>query len=213
MRNLLTPHDIANTIRMMRSLHSGVILIVEGYWDLQVYKRFVNETHCQLTHAYGKDNAIDALSILENDNFKGVLVIVDSDFWKLENINPNTSNILLTDFHDLESMIIKSNALDKVMSMFGSETKITNMHKSIQEILLESALPIGFLRWLSSETQDNLFLKFKKLSFDSFVDKMTLYVDVDKLIKIVKFNSQNNTLDEKTIKNELPQPKGLWYQQ
>jgi hypothetical protein len=38
----LTAHSIANTVRMIRSLHEGAFLIVEGDTDARVYKRFVN---------------------------------------------------------------------------------------------------------------------------------------------------------------------------
>jgi len=96
MRTNLTPFDIANTARMTRTLHPGAILIVEGTTDSRVYERFVSKSKCKLIPAHGKDNAIGALSILEKKGVKGILTIIDADFWRLDGINPKTSNLLLT---------------------------------------------------------------------------------------------------------------------
>lgn len=203
MKNYLTAHDIANNARMIRTLHPGTILIVEGNTDIRVYERFVNDTYCKLIPANGKDKTIDALAILEKDNYDGVLAIVDTDFWKLDGIEPNTPNLLLTDTHDLETMLLSSDALDKILSEFGSATKIKKLGKPIRDILLKSALPIGYFRWLSSPTKDNLFLKFKEFCFPNFVDKKTLSVAIDKLIKEVKTNSQHSTFDGNVIQLKI----------
>lgn len=211
MRNYLSAHDIANNIRMTRTQHAGTFLIVEGDIDMRVYRRFINEIQCMLIPAHGKDNAINALSILEKNNFNGVLAIVDSDFWKLDSIQPNSSNLFITDTHDLEGMLLFSDALEKVLSEFGSTNKIKKLSKPVRNILLECALPIGFFRWLSSPTKDNLFLKFRELSFENFVDKKTLIVDIDILIKEVKANSQNSTLDENAIKHKITLLRNVGY--
>ena len=203
MKRYLTANDIANNVRMMRTQHSGAILIVEGNIDLRFYKRFVNETKCKLTSSNGKDNAIKAVDILEKNKFNGVLTIVDADFWRLEGIKPNSPNLLLTDTHDLETMILSSDSFDMILLEFGSAPKIRKFGKPIRETLLESALPIGVFRWLSSPSKDNLYLSFKDLSFDKFVDKKTLSVDVDSLIKEVKNNSHNSTFDENAIKIKI----------
>jgi hypothetical protein len=203
MRTYLTANDIANEVRMIRTRHSGAILIVEGPTDARFYKRFIRDTECKITPSNGKDNAIDALAILERSNFNGILTIVDADFWRLDGIKPNSPNLLLTDTHDIESMIICSDALEIILSEFGSTPKIRNFGKSIRSALLDSALPIGLFRWLSSPSLCKLNLKFKELLFDKFVDTKTLSVDVDSLIKEVKNNSHNSTLDENAIKIKI----------
>ncbi|MCD4845641.1 MAG: DUF4435 domain-containing protein [Methanosarcinales archaeon] len=203
MRNNLTPFDIANNVRMTRTLHKGAILIVEGTTDIRVYERFLSKTKCKFIPAHGKDNAIGALSILEKKGFKGILTIIDADFWRLDGIKPKTPNLFLTDTHDLETIIISSDAFDKILNEFGSVNKIKKLNKPIREMLLESGIPIGFLRWISSPNKENISLFFKNLSFYKFVDKKTLEVDIDNLIKEVKFNSNNSTLDENLIKKQL----------
>ncbi len=203
MRKYLTVDYIANTARMLRTSHHGAILIVEGTTDVRVYENFINKAHCRILHANNKDVAIAAINKLEIDNFRGVLTIVDTDFWKLDGIHPNSLNILLTDTHDLETMIFFSEALDKVILEFGSNPKIGSLGRSIRDILLEAALPIGLLRWLSSPTKDNLRLKFKGIQYNNFIDTKKLYLDIDNLIKEVITNSHVSTLDESAIRLKI----------
>jgi len=195
-----TVYSIVNAARMMRTQYTGTILIVEGSTDARVYRRLVSETECRVIHATGKDKAISALKMLENGSFDGVLTIVDADFQRLDDIDPNSSNLLMTDSHDLETMILHSDALDNVLSEFGSEGEIEKLGRPIRDILLDGGLPIGYLRWLSSPTKDNLSLKFKELSFDKFVDEKTLCVDVDNLIRELKTDSKDSALDDNVIK-------------
>jgi len=195
-----TVYSTVNTARMMRTQDTGTILIVEGSTDARVYGRLVSETECRLIPATGKDKAIRALELLEDGGVDGVLTIVDADFRRLDGIEPGSSNLLLTDSHDLETMILCSDALDNVLSEFGSAKKITELGKPIRDILLESGLSVGYLRWLSSPLKDNLSLKFKELSFDKFVDEQTLHVSIDNLIRELKINSGNSTLDENVTK-------------
>ena len=203
MRNSLTADDIANNIRMIRSSHNGVILIVEGHTDVRVYERLINNTQCMFIPAHGKETAINVLTKLEIDKFKGILTIVDADFWRLDGIKPDSMNLLLTDTHDLETTMLSSNALDKVISEFGSIPKIKKHVDSIPDRLLNCALPIGLFRWLSSPTKENWGLKFKNMEFDCFLDDEKLKVDINNLIKEVKTNSDDFSLSDKDIKLKI----------
>ncbi|MEQ8970623.1 MAG: DUF4435 domain-containing protein [Coleofasciculus sp. C1-SOL-03] len=201
MREFITPDRIANQIRMRRSSHEGSFLIVEGRNDKLVYERFIDRTNCEFSIASGKENAVAAIKILEQDNFAGVLAIVDADFCRLEGTLPSSSNLLLTDEHDLEMMLFKSSASDKILSERGSEDKINKFGQDIRLTLLESGKRIGYLRWVS--LKDNLFLKFEELSFSKFIDKATLVIDTGKLIKAVKDHSQKLALREQDIQKSI----------
>jgi|GEM_PF-3182052 len=96
-----------------------------------------------------------------------------------------------------------SNALEKVLTEFGSSKKIVELRKPIRDILHEIALPIGYLRWLSSPSKDNLLLTFKGLNFDRFLEKETYMINIDNLIIEVKTNSGNSTLDANIIKTKI----------
>jgi hypothetical protein len=198
-----SPNYIATEIRMLRTdkQYSGSFLIVEGDTDARVWENLVDSTKCRVENASNKHNAVKVLNILEKDNFAGVLAVVDADFDILEETVLLSQNLLLTDTHDLETMLLKSPALEKVLREHGSREKIERFAPDIRQTLLESAKIIGYLRWASLKF--NYCLKFEGLKFKKFVDDQTLILDESKLIKIVKDNSENPGLDEKEIRANM----------
>jgi len=207
-RENLNAHTIANTVRMTRSQHDGSFILVEGDSDIRVYRRFVNQQECLLILAHNKDNAIGALAILEEDNFTGILSIVDSDCWNLETAYPSSPNLFLTDTHDLETMILATSEVqEKIFSEFGSDNRIKTLRKSPIDMILEAVLPIGYLRWFSSPSQDNLRVEFKKLmdfgKLEDFIDKNTLITNLNTLIPKALECSANKELKEETVKKKI----------
>lgn len=220
MRNLISPDRIANKIMKQRTdgTHLGSFLLVEGRSDKLVYQRLVDAKQCEivvvsaLTDTDNSDNnsgnyggaknlVLRVLEILETNNTPGILAVVDSDFWQLENAVPNSQNLLITDTHDLETMIMKSPALEKVIAEFASEEKIVNFNRDIKETLLAAGMPVGYLRWIS--LQDDLSLSFQNLSFNKFLSSDKLNIDESKLVKEVKNKSQKPALDENVIRSKL----------
>ena len=121
MRESITPNRIANKIRLLRTQYTGSFLIAEGDTDTRVWENLVDSTKCCVENAFNKDNAVKVLNILEQANFAGVLAVVDADFDILEKTVPLSRNLLLTDTHDLETMLLKSPALEKVLrEQYGS---------------------------------------------------------------------------------------------
>jgi 5S rRNA maturation endonuclease (ribonuclease M5) len=202
MKDQITPDRIANSIRLLRGDHEGVFLIVEGHSDKLIYERLVNKQEVRVTIASGKNNAIKALSILEKeDNFRRVVAVIDADFSRIEQQIPHSNNLFLTDEHDLEMMLIKSAAFDKLLKERGSEEKIKAFTEDIRETLLKLGQEIGKLRWLS--LRNKLDLKFEGLKFKNFIDKENLSINIDELIRSIKNNSKKPSLDEQQIKQDL----------
>ena len=213
MRNYITADEVANGIRMARTQFRGTFLIVEGQTaDFRVYKRLVDSKQTKITPAHNKDNALAALKILEDDHFLGVLAIVDADFWRLEGLDPTSPNLFITDTHDLETMLLESLSLEKLLDEFGSEQKIASFTKNnetdVRQALLTAAGPIGYLRWASQ--RNNLSLKFERIIFSRFIDSETLHPDINKLIQEVKNKSSRHDLDDNDLQDkidELTDPK------
>jgi 5S rRNA maturation endonuclease (ribonuclease M5) len=202
MKDQITPDRIANSIRLLRGDHEGVFLIVEGHSDKLIYERLVNKQEVRVTIASGKNNAIKALSILEKeDNFRRVVAVIDADFSRIEQQIPDSNNLFLTDEHDLEMMLIKSAAFDKLLKERGSEEKIKAFTEDIRETLLKLGQEIGKLRLLS--LRNKLDLKFEGLKFGKFIDKEKLSINIDELISSIKNHSQKLSLDEQQIKQDL----------
>lgn len=211
-RELRSVNGIVNKIKATRHYPGKAFLsflIVEGDTDKTFYKTFTNVDACQITIAYGKENALEILSMLEKEQFSGALAVVDADFDMLSGTQPPPVNVLYTDTHDVETMILKSPALEKVLNEFGSEGKreefTVSTGKDIRLTLIACSLPVGYLRQIS--LVDGLMLKFEGLDFKKFLDEKTLTVDIQKLVRHVKDKSQQPALVENQILTRMQHMK------
>lgn len=205
MRTLLTPGDIANEIRMTRTLHDGAFLIVEGDKDARFYKHIVDLGKCRITIAQNRENAVQIVTILQGDNFAGLLAIVDADFDTLEGKVFTSSNIFITDTHDLETMMLKSPALEKLLMEIGSDAKLGEFvkvrGKDLREALVEEGLTLGYLRWVS--LRHGHALKFEGLKYRDFTDLTTLTINQSRLIKTVKNHSRKPKLSDRELQRQI----------
>ncbi len=198
------PDDIANEIMLTRDDPGNrflAFLLVEGHTDRNFYKTFINKSKCQITITYSKSTALQIVSILEQEMFPGILAVVDADFDILEGKLPSSSNVLFTDAHDLETMLMKSPALERVLIEFGSEEKIDEIieatNKDVRALLLECGMTIGYLRWVS--LREKLSLTFEGLEFSQFIKKDFLHVKPLDCIRAVKNKSQRHDLADKQL--------------
>jgi hypothetical protein len=182
MLDSLNPHTIANDIRMRRSQFSGSFLVVEGQTDITFFKNLNLSDDCQIILAHNKNMALKVIDILDNDNFSGVIAVVDADYWHLENIKPNSPNVLLTDSHDIETMILQSESLEKNLRVYGSSQKLQNI-QVVRSTMLEASIILGYIRWIS--LLEELNFKFEGLTFSKFLDKEKLTIDLDRLLEIL----------------------------
>lgn len=205
MKELLRGHSIANRVRMARLAHAGAFLLVEGEDDKKFYKSFVDGAACRIEIAYGKPNVLSALLILDGEGFRGVLAVIDADFSVLGGRIPDGRNIVCTDTHDLETMLIRSPALDRLLNELGDEKKLTEFRsihgKDIRHKLLGIGEPVGYLRWLSEVEHMSLF--FDDLIFERLVDERSFAMDERALLRELQNRSRQGVLDEAVIRVKI----------
>jgi hypothetical protein len=177
---------------MTRQTYAGTIFIVEGDGDEKLFRKFAQDPEAPIIPAWGKENVLDAAEILDREAAgDGFLAIVDADSWYLDGRFPSSPNVLFTDEHDLEMMIVRSNSFASVVRELGSQPKIFKFTRSsgstvsdsltiLRDILLRKAICLGCLRWWS--ISDHLELKFEGLSFERFIDRDSLDVDIEVLV-------------------------------
>lgn len=202
----LTGEDIASEVKLFRDSFSGTILIVEGESDSLLFSRFIDTSQCQIILSHGKENSILAIEILDVEDSEGFLAIVDADFWNLDGCPILSTNLIVTDFHDSETMILQSNAFYSVLPELGSTSKITRFLSScgssdIRLIIFSRALPIGTLRRISS--RNNLNLKFEGLPYKKIINKESLEVDIGKLVASVLSLSPYTEINAGTLLRDL----------
>jgi Protein of unknown function (DUF4435) len=205
MRDSLSVDRDVNSIRLRRSTFSGTFVLVEGSSDRVFYERFFDRVACSLISLSGKPSSkarvIAVLSALEESNFQGILALADADFDRLKTSYHDSPNLIRTDTHDLETMLLNSPALEKLLAEFGSEEKIGNLGRDVRSLLLETAMTVGYLRWISQI--DELNLTFDGITFSKFVDDQILKIDEDKFIQEVKNKSQAFGLKNADLKQRL----------
>lgn len=184
MINEIDGYFIAAQIRLTRQVHKGSFLIVEGETDERAFRRFIDSDRCDIEVSFGKPNALQALDLLEDEGFPGVVAIVDADFDRVLGITYPLENLIITDQHDLELTIIASSAFDIFVAEHAENERFkqefNNDIWSIRKRVVNASLPLARCR-LVSKCQ-NLRIDFKSLRHDQFVSVADLSINSDMLI-------------------------------
>ncbi len=204
LQKLNTPNEYANLVRMMRLQYpKHTFIILEGPTELKIYPNYTHPKS-EIIVTDGREKAVQTLKILtqnESDS-RGVLAILDADFDNIEENEPFCENLLLTDTHDMETMILNSPALEKVLNEFNPRVRKANTNYSgvqIREILLKIGLSEGYLRWVSKKL--NLNLSFKHISFSEEISKKGFQIDEARLINIILDSAK--TVSAQQLQQEL----------
>ncbi|MFX1294066.1 MAG: hypothetical protein ACFFD2_04305 [Promethearchaeota archaeon] len=195
---------VYNTIRQIRTYDRyrklRTFLVVEGKTDSIVYGKFINTDNCKIITANGKLHAIKAIKRLEKEKYDGILTIIDSDFWKLDKKSVESPNILLTDTHDLETMILKSPVFDIILKSYVDEEFLSTSEDLIRKTLLKCSSIIGCLRWVNK--QFRLSMDFSRLNFKKFLEKDRLEININTMISEI-INISKKKLDFQFVKKKL----------
>lgn len=190
------PGTIAAEIKMMRSEHPGAFLVVEGAADVRFWRPRRHEG-CEIVDGEGKKNVIGGVRRLDAESFVGVLGIVDHDWDSLTGLDVHTSNVVRTDAHDLECLLCRSSALEKVLAEYGDEAKVRRFEMNegvdVRRGLLDRALVFGRLR-LAAALHD-LDLDRSAIRVRRFVDHDTWTIDGDGLVRAATRDGSPNARD------------------
>lgn len=167
MENSILADRIANAI-MMDNSFKGFYLVVEGNKDYKLFSKFVDENNIKIKEAFGFEKVKLALEILTERGYTNKLGIIDSDFSEILGIKHEVDGLFITDLHDIEVMIFKTQSLGTVLRTYVSSAKLkafeTKSGKSIRESILELGKEIGYLK-LANKVYD-LGLIFKPKTAD-----------------------------------------------
>jgi Protein of unknown function (DUF4435) len=128
---------------------------------------------------------------------EGVVGVVDADFGHLTGRLPADPDVIVTEVHDLEMILLQSNALERVLRNKGSDLKRrqaeTRWGQGTRQMLLGIATRVGALRLYSE--RHSLSWRFEGLEFGKFLDVATLALDQEALCQEVKNKSIQPGLD------------------
>lgn len=179
----LIPGGLVAEIKMRRTQHGGSFLVVEGNDDMRFWKPHSHDS-CRRINGGGKNNVIRGLLRLDQLRYEGVLGVVDSNLDHLLGNSLQSVNLVATDAHDLECLLCRSSALDRVLAELGDDDKIDRFNQrhgtDVRTALLERGLVLGRLRWAARRMEPNIGVSHIVLT--RFVDESTWTVNDQALI-------------------------------
>ena len=204
-----TPGILVAEVKMTRMSHDGSLLVVEGESDVRFWAPRRHGS-CAPVDGEGKQNVIRGILKLDAASFAGVLGVVDSDYDSLPNMDDTgfkSVNLLRTDAHDLECILCRSSALDRVFAEYGKLGKIKRFEDATgadaRAGLLKRALIFGRLRWASLRCQPAISLA--GLRVPRFVDENTWTVASEERICMELLDSPEDILILRRCLDELPE--------
>lgn len=200
-----SPGTLVAEIKMSRMSHDGAFLLVEGKDDRRFWEPRLH-SGCELIDGEGKPNVVGAVQQLDAARFRGALGIVDSDYDFPTGPRFESENLLYTDAHDLECLLCRSSALDKVLAEYGDPAKIRRFERGgidVRTALLERTLVFGRLRWAARVRPAT---ELRGIAVQRFVDEKTWTVDGEELIR----QAASDVQDIKSRLARLPEADP-WY--
>ena len=196
---------LAVEISMSRMVHAGAFLLVEGVDDVRFWRIYKHD-NCEIVDGEGKQNVIGAVKRLNDEPLDGVLGVVDDDFDSLLGVEDCIENLVAVDAHDLECLLCRSGALERVLALCGNEAKIRRFEisegRSVRTALLNKAMQFGKLRW--AITRDRLDVEAKIIKVNRFVSRDTWNVESERLVREVARGDENVKRDLEDRVAELP---------
>ncbi len=157
-------------LKMSRTGFAGSFLLVEGDDDHRFWRRRVAANDCELVIGGGRLNVEGCIARVDEHDFRGALGIVDADFSGIDGASPSP-NLIYTEHHDLEAMLLQSSALEAVLDEYGDAARIAAFEAraghDVRTALLARGLVFGQLRWVSLRLR--LGINFDKLPAARFV--------------------------------------------
>ena len=185
-------------------------VLVEGGSDERFWLARLDPRACQVRAMGGRDRALAELHTARSEGKGGFVAVLDADFDRLEGMLLDDPDVVWTDLHDLELVLIASPALDIPprlrASLASSASTLRPRPCDVRETLLSRGLGPARLRWLS--LREKLALTFRKLApdgtfrfleYSAFCDRTTWKLDVTKLVKTVLDFSSQHRLDQQDL--------------
>jgi hypothetical protein len=189
--------------------HKEVIIVVEGEDDEKALKNFFNLQTVEFTCASNCLKIKDAMQIVSTDNqLKDCVIgIKDADFDHINQIKNNIANLMITDTHDMETLMLTP----KVCKRICWET-IKQEYPNLSFDAMTSLKNLSYLRYyndkiiLNGKGSDKDGITFKKTKICKLIPN-NQPVSVEGVLKHVRFsgNSEKASFPDLDTMNQFIQ--------
>jgi len=204
-RDEITGQTLANQIMLERAARPRNFFLVEGGSDASLFTGFLDADRCSIIVCIGWENLFQAISILSEMGCEDVLGFCDRDYFDEKGYAEYSGVIIFTDENDVETQIICSEALEKVLQEFGVAERIAaevdREGASPSELVLQWAQATGALRMSSALNGWNLKFAGMKYKFQD-VNSPLLCV-VQTVQHVVGRSAQDGLPDLATVENTV----------
>lgn len=181
--NSKTPAILRAEIILKSSGFSGIFLAVEGDFDSRFWGARIDTGCVRIVHCGGKPNLLGLLDLYDQHSYHRLMAIADADFDRLSGNLRSLWCLVYTDTCDLESTLISSAALQRILVEYGDVSKIQHFETvngfDVREHVREISSCFGKFRFINSVRDYGV--DFDKLSPYRYVDTNSWILDEQKL--------------------------------
>lgn len=170
-----------NNSEKMNSSFKGIYIYVEGITDQSIWVKYAIRDNVRINVAGGWEKVV--AKVTDNKNNIG---IIDKDFRDLTNDIPQEPNIFLTDEHDIEIMMFKSNVFsDVILALNVTDNNLRNNILTITDDIGRIKLSSIINKWnLTFKRQSNKKKDdFEYPKYEDTIDKNGNYLGLAKVIE------------------------------
>jgi len=189
LRRCIKSADLVVEIRLSLRSSSGrdkIWILVEGIDDEKIYSKVFRKDNVKIKEVPGSCTMIDTVVPELRKETQQVIGIKDADFvWLNGNTVSSHHAVFITDQHDLEMMMMKS---DRVLNNISTEYPTSDNILDIRTKILSQASFIGYIRWYNDTNQ--LQIRFEGIGFGSYYDGSSNF-DKEKCVTDLNLRSSN----------------------
>ncbi|MDP3105009.1 MAG: DUF4435 domain-containing protein [Candidatus Methanoperedens sp.] len=197
-RQDITFQDKLNELQLdiLHPNSKGIVFVfLEGESDIRFFRKLFNLSNCKVETIPGGKFKLEECVEKLIKIYPLIIGIRDADFVHLGATIYKKANVFLTDFHDMEIILVSE---DEVFSslVFEFTDLPKDKHSEIRNNIMLSIEQIGYLKWLNEK--ENLEYKFGA-GFQDLISFVNLKIDFDQYFARVLSNSPNAKITDKTI--------------
>ena len=127
---------------------ANIFILVEGETDVRLFRKLFHEENCKVEYIPGGKSKLEECveELIKQHNL--LIGIRDADFIHLEDLPYHKKNIFITDFHDMEMMILyEPEIFSALISHYTALPK--SQHLELRDKILRSIEHISYIKWLN----------------------------------------------------------------
>ena len=191
---------------LMDSSFTGSYIFVEGCSDERFWKKYLDNQNIKICVCNGWECVVEVIKLLNIKNFERCIGVIDRDFRSIQGEDDcNEENLFYTDYHDIEIMMLESDALKSILIAIDRDNKIGRVCNYDYSLILKRLYAvtdqIGYLKLANINNHLQLIFKkqnnheIRKPKYEDLFDKHGNYLGITDLInKVCGFTSSYSSI-------------------